>query len=132
MSPFSVGDIIALSTLLFQIYQKCREASREFNNLANLLKSVHLSLQSVRCAVEPIFEALPATHKASLADAIFGLRKITTDISVDLDSHKSKLSRIKFNLLHNPRDAELRLTTRLSNLSTCMSAIIMYVQVAFK
>ncbi|KAL9088890.1 MAG: hypothetical protein Q9165_005947 [Trypethelium subeluteriae] len=124
-SPVSVGDIIAVSSLLFNTYQKCKEASREYNDLASLLNGIYLTLSSVRCAVEPIFDTLPTMYKATLGDTLHGLRSIAIDISLDLNNNQSKLSKIKLRLLHNPREAESRLTVRLSNLNTCMSAIVM-------
>ncbi|KAF2239852.1 hypothetical protein EV356DRAFT_511167 [Viridothelium virens] len=123
-SPVSVGEIIAVSSLLWNTYQKCKEASREYNDLASLLNGIFLTLSSVRCAIEPIFDTLPTMHKATLGDTLHGLRSIAIDISLDLSNNQSKLSKMKFRLLHNPREAESRLTARLSNLNTCMSAIV--------
>ena len=132
-SPLSVGDIIAVGTLLFNTYNKCRDAPREYRDLARITHSVYLTLESVRCAVEPVFEALPSIHKLGLADAVFGIRAIATDISKDLGMHAKvgtapgAMSTLRFVVLQNPREAESRLTSRLTNLNVCLSTIILYV-----
>ena len=128
-TPISVGDIIAISTLLFKTYNRCKDASRELRELSNLLNSAYLNLESVRHAVEPVFSSLPYTHQVNLANSLFGIRAIATDISNDLGMYDfyrgsgMSMTKLKFAILQNPRDAESRLTARLTSLNTCMSAI---------
>ena len=83
--PVSFGDIVALSTLLFQTYNKCKKASSEYQDLASIIESTQLCVESTRCSVESIYQTLPAIHKASLGKAVAGVRDIAVAISDDLN-----------------------------------------------
>ena len=78
-----------------------------------------------------LYPSLPAIHKASLSKAVAEVRDVAVAISDDLNVYlairpggKLQLSKFKFGILQNPREAESRLTARLSILNTCMAAII--------
>ena len=134
VSPVAIGDIIALGTLLFKTYEKCKRASSEYQQLANVVECTRLCVESVRASIEKVYPTLPDIHKRSLGQAIFGLRDVAVTISDDLNRFSaicpgggSQLSKLRFVILQNPREAESQLTTRLSILNICMSVIIKYV-----
>lgn len=129
--PVAIGDIIALGTLLFKIHEKCTRASSEFQQLANILKSTELCVESARASIENVYPTLPDVHKRSLGHAIVDLRDVVVVILDDLNQFSAirpgnglQLSKFKFAILQNSREAESRLTTRLSILNVCMSLII--------
>lgn len=116
--PVSFGDIVALGTLLFRTYNKCKKVSSEYQDLANIIESAQLCVESTRYSVENIYQSLPAIHKASLGKAVAGVRDVAVAISDDLNLYsairpgaKFQISKLKFAILQNPREAESRLTT---------------------
>ena len=130
-SPIAVGDIISLGSLLFKTHEKCKRASSEYQQLARVVECTQLCFESARASIEKVYPTLPEIHKRSLGQAIVGLREVAVAISDDLDQFSAirpgggpQLSKLKFAILQNPREAESRLTTRLSLLNLCMSVII--------
>lgn len=137
-SPVAIGDIIALGTLLFKTYEKCKKASSEYQQLANMVECTQLCVESARASIEPIYLTLPDVHKRSIGKAVIGLREVAVNISDDLSKFSSivpgtgaQYSKLKFAILQNPREAESQLSMRLSMLNVCMSAVIKYVPPIF-
>ena len=134
-SPLTLGDFVNIANLLYSAYTKCKGASAKYKDLAQLLLSTQLCVESARLSVTSIFDSLPSVHKQSLSTALVGLRDVATQIQDSLAGYKKivpgggpQLSKLKFGLFEDPREAEARLTPRLSLLNTCMAAIIKYVE----
>ena len=125
-----VSDIVNIGTIAVKVYQKCKNASKEYERLATLLKSACLGIESTRFTLKRLLEALPSVHECSLEAALNGLETIMKEISDDLDleTYKTKLkSKVAFTLLGNPREAESILSSHLSVLNFCLSSINLYV-----
>lgn len=137
MASISIGDFIAISTLLKKLCTDCKNASDEFNDLSQFVESSRYAVDSARYSVENVFDDLPWVHKQSISSALWGLHGVARDLEAELAQYavlgKSNIGvrgatmRIKFALLENPREAEAKLSTRISMLNTCISAVIWYV-----
>jgi hypothetical protein len=72
---------------------------------------------------------------------LWGLHGVARDLDAELAQYaimgkpkagvRGAMMTVKFVLLENPRDAEAKLSTRVSMLNTCISAIIWYVYSIF-
>lgn len=128
--PFSIGDFLAVSSLIITTVEKCKSASKEFADLQAILHATYSAVESARYSVADVYDRLPTVHKWSIANAIGGIRDIVNDIAQEL-SHYSRLkpgrglqlSKLQFALFSEPRTIESKLTMWLSALNTAMAAI---------
>jgi len=127
---FSIGDFIAVGTLLTTTIQKCKSASSEFEELSQILQTTWYCIEGARRTLDDVYQSLPAIHQASVASAMTGLKNLVTNIELELDQYAEltpsgmQLVKIQFALLAEPRVAESKLTLHLSMLNVCLSIIM--------
>ncbi|KAN0103248.1 hypothetical protein V8E51_011561 [Hyaloscypha variabilis] len=127
---FSIGDFIAVGTLLATTIRKCKTASTEFEELSQILQTTWYCLEGARNTLDDVYEALPAIHRASLASAMTGLKNVVTNIDLELDRYADlapngmQLVKLRFALLADPRVAESKLTLHLSIFNMAISIIM--------
>lgn len=141
MASISIGDFIAISTLLKKLCTDCKAASDDFHDLSQFVESSRYAVDSARYSLENVFDDLPSVHKQSISSALWGLHGVARDLDAELAQYaimgkpkagvRGAMMTVKFVLLENPRDAEAKLSTRVSMLNTCISAIIWYVYSIF-
>jgi hypothetical protein len=130
---FSVGDFIAVGTLLATTVRKCQAASKEFQELSHILQTTSACAESARSTLESIFDQLPTIHQNAVACALIGLRNLIMDLNSELDRYAAvtpgefQLIKLQFALLADSRATESKLTLYLTMLNTCMAMIIWYV-----
>lgn len=127
----SIGDLIAIGTLLYQTYTKCRGASGEYQSLAGELHTTRLILDSVRNAIEDVYSDLPQIHQRSLANVVAGLRATLLGLSRQLDKYPNlrpgqgmQISKLKFSLFENAQEARSKLNLHISMLNVWLSTVI--------
>ena len=127
---FSIGDLIAVGTLLTTTIQKCKTASSEFEELSQILQTTWHCIESARNTLDDVYQVLPAIHQASVVSAITGLKNVVTNIDLELDRYVGltptgmQLLKLQFALLTDPRVAESKIILHLSMLNTCISIIM--------
>jgi len=84
---YSLGDIIALGQLAWNVYKSCRDAPESFNNIATEV----LSLQAVLKEVEETLSNYPLSQskKANLATILNGCRSVLEDLQALVDKYES-------------------------------------------
>ena len=139
----SFGDKAELHQGLLSIGQSICNAMENcqidptFDDLAHVLKSTRLCLESMRHSLDNIWDSLPLIHQRSLTAAMDGLKDIVKAISNDLEYYvagkdlqskqMSMFSQFKFAMLENTVETEAKLKTRLSLLNTSMQIVLLYV-----
>ena len=81
----SLGNIVALGTLLFRIDSMYKKASSEYQDLMSIIESTQLCVESTRYSIESIYHSLPAIHRVSLGQAVAGVRDVAVAISNDFE-----------------------------------------------
>lgn len=137
MASISIGDFIAISTLLKKLCTDFKATSDDFNDLNQFVEFSRYAVDSAHYSLENVFDDSPPVHKQSVSSALWGLHGVARDLDMELGQYaitgkpkagvRGVMMTVKFVLLENPRDAEAKLSTRVSMLNTCISAIIWYV-----
>ena len=128
---FSIGDLIAIGTLLYQTYAKCKDASGEFQSLVGVLQTAQLLVESVRNAIEDVYGDLPHIHQRSLANVMAGLKVTLLGLSKQLDKYPNlrpgqgpQMSKLKFGMFENAQEARSKLNLDISMLNVWLSTVI--------
>ena len=128
---FSIGDFIVIGTLLYQTHAKCKTASKDFQSLADQLHTARLLVDSVRNAVEDVYSYLPQIHQRSLADVMAGMKATLLDLSTQINKYTNlrpgqglQISKLKFSIFENPKEARSKLNLHISMLNVWLSAVI--------
>ena len=85
---FGAGDLIAIGTLAWKIYMKCKQSSDDFKRISLEVASLYTVLKE---AEEYIKEAkgLNPTHEAKFGTLISGVRDALEELRRMLDSYES-------------------------------------------
>ena len=125
---FSIGDLITVSTLAWQIYKSCKDSSDDFKNLSSDVASLHIVLKE---SLEHIQEQdLDVERKESLVAVGKSCQDVLKDIESKLEKYDSlgtqsqrTWDRMRFGLedISGLRDRLVCSTTMLSGINSAIS-----------
>ena len=84
----SVGDVIAIGTLAWKLYMRCRQSSDDFKNLSDSVASLHVALRETEVYLVEQGSGASAS-KERLAVVTNGCEKVLKALESVLDKYES-------------------------------------------
>ncbi|KAF3919660.1 hypothetical protein ABW20_dc0105354 [Dactylellina cionopaga] len=88
-SPFSVGDFLAVGTLVYKIYDKCKNSQNEFKDLTGEVASLHIVLEAIEklwASLESSGQDLELDQKRYLGFLVNECHTVLTELEKLIDN----------------------------------------------
>jgi hypothetical protein len=86
---YSIGDIIAVSTLAYKVYKSCDGATESFRNIAGEVRSMQLVLQETQDLISENKQSLEPKRVARLVEIKDGCHEVLRDLEKLLEKYES-------------------------------------------
>jgi hypothetical protein len=84
---FSVGDILAVGTLAWQVYKSCKNAPNSFKNISDEVLSLHAVLKESEEVLE--VQSLSSGQQRRLETVLKGCNGVLVDLQCAVDRYES-------------------------------------------